>query len=393
MVGTTFCNYLGNILSPDLFVCEVKSIQSSETSFELIKPFESTNINIQSELVRFHLYQLLKDVCIKSGTSRRIDSQLQNSIGKFGMWINNIIVHLTNSGNDSQELNLLRNILRDFISDDDTQEQITKALSRPDWFNKWGYHYLLSLSLAHLTRQCHNFKDQGVQLYGNDTFQQLKDEAYQIFSTIQPPRPSLRAQVIRTSMSAYVNNSGGCFGPKCKIRLEDNTFVKLDKLTGNELVYQGDGVAGAKIKYIVQTEIPEGSKLMCQIENLIISEYHPMYDTNSGGWVFPNQLTNSKLVPINSMYNIVLESGHWVEIEGFRCVSLGHQLENFDSTNHILKHDYFGTNKVIDDLENFSKATCLMPSVPKIIRLFDYVVLRDNLTNLVVGIKPNIKLN
>jgi hypothetical protein len=282
-------------------------------------------------------------------------------------------------------------VLKDFVSVDDSQEQITKALSRHDWFFKWGYHYLLSLSLAHLTRQCHNFKDQGVQLYGNQMFTKLKDEAYDIFSTIRPPKPALNAQVIRTSMSAYVDTSGGCFGPDCKIKLANGNSVRLDQLDGNELVYQGDGIEGAKIKYIIKTEIPEGSKVMCRIDNLIVSEYHPIFDNVSEGWVFPIKLTCSKNFIMNHMYNIVLESGYWVEIEGFKCVSLGHKLKNFDSSNHILKHDYFGTIMVIRDLENFYKSTCLSnyTLIPKIIHIHDYVVLRDQSTNLVIGIKPN----
>jgi hypothetical protein len=386
MVGTTFCNYLGNILSPDLFVCNIKHIESSpDINSESIISFESIeNTYIRYELIRYHCYQILKNICIKSGSTRIIDSQSFNTIKQFEIWIKNIIQSTISPEN---YLNLLQNMLKDFVSDDDSQEQISKAISRSDWFNKWGYHYLLSLSLAHLSRQCHNFKDQGVQLYGSDLFQQIQSEAYQIFSSIQPPKPSLRAQVIRTSMSAYVNSSGGCFGPECKIKLANGSLIRLDNLIGNELVYQGEGNQGVKIKYIVKMDIDEGSKSMCLIDNLIISEYHPIFDLNSNEWVFPIQLTQSKEFEMNSMYNIVLESGYWVEIEGYKCVSLGHQLEHFDSTNKILKHDYFGTNKVIEDLEGFYNTSCLTQTIPKIIHLSDYLVLRDELTNLVMGIK------
>lgn len=390
MVGTTFCNYLANILSPDLFVCQIEPFELNIfTEHDLITSFDSLELNslVRYELIRYHCYELLKDVCIKAGTSRIIDNKSTSisNIKLFENWIKNLI-HPSNSTNYNM---LLKNLLKDFVSDDESQEQITKAISRPEWFNKWGYHYLLSLSLAHMTRQCHNFKDKGVQLYGNSMFQQLQNEAYQIFSTIQPPRPSLRAQVVRTSMSAYVDNNAGCFGPKCKIRLQDNTYKSLDKLDGSEIVWQGDGVEGAKIKYVIQTEIPNGKKSMCKINDIIISEYHPMFDVDSNGWVFPIQLSKSKQYKMNSMYNIILESGFWVEIEGFKCVSLGHQLNEFDQSNQILKHDYFGTQKVIKDLEDFSLITCLKPTIPKIIHIYDYIVLRDDLTNLVIGIKPN----
>lgn len=389
MVGTTFCNYLANILSPDLFVSQIKQIDTSSlTNYEQIVPFETIDDNIKYELIRYHTYLELKNICDKASSGRIIDYGAKAQLEQFGLWIKNLI-QINN--HPSNYLNLLTNLLKDWESVNENEAQITKAISRADWFKKWGYHYLLSLSLAHMTRQAHNFKDQGVQLYGSNMFNQLKDCAYQIFSTIQPPRPSRRTQVVRTTMSHYVNNDSGCFAPQCKIKLADGSLIPLNKLTGNEFVFQGVGVDGVKIKYIVKTEIEEGKKNMCKIGNLIISEFHPIsiFDTtNTDNWVFPINIKTPKEYKMNCMYNIVLESGYWVEIEGVRCVSLGHQLTEFNSSNMILKHDYFGTYKVIKDLEDFSRATCLMPSIPKIIHIFDYEIMRDEQTNLVIGIKP-----
>ena len=386
MVGTTFCNYLANILCPDISVPEITCVEldRSDQSDISISSFESITTTQQYELVRYHCYEILKQTCFESGLNRRLSIEITERINKFKLWIQVLLSNITDNSNTE----LFTLMLKDFVSQDDSQEQISKAIIRQDWFNKWGYHYLLSLSLAHLTRQCHNFKDQGVQLYGSSLFKELNDQVYQIFSTIQPPRPSLRAQVVRTSMSAYVDRSGGCFGSDCRIKLEDGTFKKLSQLNGAEIVFQGDGIEGAKIKYIVQTEIPTGNKSMCKIDDLIISEYHPVFDSNSNGWVFPINLVKSKEIKLSHMYNIVLESGFWIDIEGFKCVSLGHGLTHFDQSTQILKHDYFGTNKVIEDLENFSLSTCLITTVPKIIRIFDYETIRDPLTNLVSGIKP-----
>lgn len=371
MVGTVFCNYLANILSPDIFIPDIEKITCSTDSTDT--NFNQLDKLVQYELVRYHCYQILKDTCAKSGSVRRLGDDIIRQIKLFKVFIQNI---------DSPDSELLSNMIKDFVSADESHEQITKAISRADWFNKWGYHYLLSLSLAHLTRQCHNYKDQGVQLYGNTLFQSLQDQVYKIFSSIAPPRPSLRAQVVRTDMSAYVDRSGGCFGPECKIRLAGGFTKPLCELDGKELVYQGDGIECSKIKYIVCTEIPQGQKFMCKINELIISEYHPMYCTNSSGWVFPINLVKSEEIDINYMYNIVLESGFWIEIEGFKCISLGHNLTQFDSSNQILSHDYFGSSKVIDDLEKF-KVNC----DDKIIVLEDFIVLRSNVTNLVCAIK------
>ena len=377
MVGTTFCNYLANILSPDLTIPIITNINTNILS-DNIASFDSlTNIQ-QYELVRYHCYQILKEMCIKSGTIKKLDEYILTRILQFKTWIQHMLL-------DSNSNSIyLQNMLKDFVSDDDAQEQITKAVQKSEWFNKWGYHYLLSLSLAHLTRQCHNFKDQGVQVYGSSIFKNLQDQVYQIFSTIPPPRPSLRAQVIRTSMSAYVDSSGGCFAPGCKIRLIDNTFIELNKLYGDELVYQGKSIPGSKIKYIIKTRIPSNQISMCKINDLIISDYHPMFDPNSNGWVFPNQLVNPIIHDMEYMYNIVLESGFWIEIEGFNCVSLGHGLTLFNSTNTILFHDFFGTQKVINDIEQFK-----INNDDKIIILENYKIIRDSNTNLVIKIEKN----
>jgi hypothetical protein len=49
-------------------------------------------------------------------------------------------------------------LLKDWESINENEAQITKAISRADWF-----------------------KNQGVQLYGSNMFNQIKDCAYQIF--------------------------------------------------------------------------------------------------------------------------------------------------------------------------------------------------------------------
>jgi len=48
----------------------------------------------------------------------------------------------------------------------DLDGQISEALSRDDWYTKWGRHYIPSLAIAHSLQQCHNFKDPGVSFIG-----------------------------------------------------------------------------------------------------------------------------------------------------------------------------------------------------------------------------------
>merc|ERR1719329_1499421 len=68
-----------------------------------------------------------------------------------------------------------------------------EALSKDEWYAKWGVHYLPSLMCAHLSQQCNNFKDPGVQAYGGGLFANLRDEADDIFCSLPPPKPTARA--------------------------------------------------------------------------------------------------------------------------------------------------------------------------------------------------------
>jgi len=72
---------------------------------------------------------------------------------------------------------------------EDIQGQVSEALSREDWYSKWGVHYMPSLMCAHLSQTCNNFKDPGVQHYGGDLFQKLRDEADDIFISLPAPKP------------------------------------------------------------------------------------------------------------------------------------------------------------------------------------------------------------
>jgi len=73
---------------------------------------------------------------------------------------------------------------------EDLEGQVSEALSREDWYQKWGIHYLPSLMFGHLTQQCNNFKDAGVQNYGGELFQTLRDAADDIFLSLPPPTPA-----------------------------------------------------------------------------------------------------------------------------------------------------------------------------------------------------------
>lgn len=103
---------------------------------------------------------------------------------------------------------------------EDVTGQTGEALSRDDWWRKWGKHFLPSLRGAHLAQQCNNFKDPGVQVYGGSLFETIRDQADDVFNDLPPPKPTarptpaafssgVRAVAPPVSMAAYNDRYGG----------------------------------------------------------------------------------------------------------------------------------------------------------------------------------------
>merc|ERR1711971_1273094 len=76
---------------------------------------------------------------------------------------------------------------------EDAAGQSKEAVSRADWYRKWGCHYMPSIVFAHKTQQCDNFKDPGVQDYGGSLFKYILEEADKKFNSLPPPTPSARS--------------------------------------------------------------------------------------------------------------------------------------------------------------------------------------------------------
>lgn len=135
-----------------------------------------------------------------------------------------------------------------------------------------------------------------------------------------------------------MNTSGGCFDGDSTVELGSG-FVKRVK----DLV-KGDILAGNnKIVCIVKTKI-NGKVEMVKHNNMLITPWHPIRINKE--WVFPINITCSMDYELDYIYNIVLDSGHICRINYTEVVTLGH---NF-TDNNVVQHDYYGSDKVIQDL-------------------------------------------
>jgi hypothetical protein len=113
---------------------------------------------------------------------------------------------------------------------------------------------------------------------------------------------------------------------------------------------------------------------MCKIGDLILTPWHVTLNPLSNVWEFPNEFPDVENIQmtLDHVINLVLQNGHYVIIQGFKCVTMGHNLTSFDSSNINLYHPFFGTSSIIQCLNKFKSSPDDV-----IIYLDKYKVIRD----------------
>ena len=252
--------------------------------------------------------------------------------------------------------------LKDML--EDLTGQVTEATSRPGWFKKWGMHYLPSLGRAHLVQQCNNFKDPGVQHYGGELFQNLRDTADDIFCKLPPPVPSRGNQfsgsvgpggraaasnattASHIDMSSYNNRGNPCFHGDSMVQLANGYFKPVRRIMKGDVVVNARGET-SNVRCVVRTLCKGGSHPLVKLEGLLITDYHPV--RFGGEWHFPVSLARSEVVPCDAIYSFVLDARHTMMIGGVECVCLGH-----DFKEAVVRHEFFGSPRVIEALRRFN---------------------------------------
>ena len=221
----------------------------------------------------------------------------------------------------------------------DITGQVMEAVSSKTHFERWGRHYLLSLSSAHARQVANNCKDPGVQEYGGPVFRAIRDSIEDVFLSIPPPVPSHRmnpAVAVPVDMGAYMDDNGPCFGGGGLVAMHDGSLKMVSCVRKGDVV-----IGGYTVVCVVRTERPTRLSL---VGSLLVTDWHPIR-AGAGGWAFPCMVPGATTAASDAVYNFVLDKGHEVTIEGTACVTLGHGLEG-----DVVSHAYFGTSRVVDDL-------------------------------------------
>jgi len=251
----------------------------------------------------------------------------------------------------------------------DISGQIMEGLEEKA-YQRWGRHFIPSLCRAHLLQQCNNFKDPGVQHYGGKLFRSIRETAEELFVKLPPPKPSIH-KVKSTysyssssstggssksvpapapapvSMDYYYNCGGGCIGSEGKVLMPDNSFRLVKDIRKGDYVKLPNGESAQVICVTKTTLNPRDKVPLVLLESsLVITPWHPVLMKNK--WSFPCQIGQPWNMAITTdVFNFVLEKGHIMTVNGIDCVTLGHGF-----IDDVVKHAYFGTEEVINDLKS-----------------------------------------
>ena len=229
----------------------------------------------------------------------------------------------------------------------DISDQTTEALTRQDWYTRWGKHYLLSLKRAHLLQQCSNFKDPGLQHYGGNLFNKIRDVADDIFIRIPPPEPKMNPTTTVSapliSMSRYHNCAGPCFSGESLVLLPNSTQKRVDQLAKGDFIKTPTLVG--QIACVLKTHCFKGRTNLVNLNGLGITPWHPV--RMEGKWKYPCELSEPTEVDCVAVYSFVLEKTYEeiIIVNNIECATLGHGY-----TGDVIGHPYFGSNKVREDI-------------------------------------------
>lgn len=331
--------------------------------------YKSNTYNINNDVLsrinsNIHFNQeYLRNICVEN--IRKMINAMTIANQDEALYIFNETIKLLQ---ESPKTPLVNGLLINFKGDEKTQGQVFLAITNFVYYKRWGEFYLDQLSRSLNQQIKPNFKDQGC-LFGGSTFENIVDNASDIFDNLTPPIPSLIVNQqsdyrglggINTqstpsfNMSVYNDPHGGCFDSNSRIRMADGSSKLAKDIKKNDIVMtlsynngydQDDDIyCLANVVCVIETKIMQGMRKMCKIDDLDITPWHPIKYNNK--WVFPESIISSTLIHCESMITLVLDNHHIILVNDIPTITLGHNY-----TIDVLNHPFYGTYAVIDFLQ------------------------------------------
>lgn len=260
-------------------------------------------------------------------------------------------------------------LAKDLVDDEANHGQVCKALANPTWWAQWGAHYLRAFASAHQNQICANFKDQSLQAYTEPLFCQLRSEIEQIYADLPVPSPSLsnfRGNAQQFQQSTYTP-TGPCFGGDGRVNLLNGIWKFIKDLRAGDVISNSDGDT-ATIQCIIRTKVQGGSTWMVRRGDMLVTPYHPVRIGQQKRWVFPADVSEPQLLPIDFVYNFVLDRKHIITISGQDSITLGHGFVG----NPVVEHPFFGTDAIVQHLKTLPGWSIGFVEIERYAPIFDH---------------------
>jgi hypothetical protein len=249
----------------------------------------------------------------------------------------------------------------------DPKGQISMAC-KPEYFSKWGCHYLPSLAGAHSRQMCNSFKDPGPLMYGADSplFIKCRDRLDNAFDSIEAPKPSnYTTYTGPIHMSMYNSSSNPCFSGCTRVALagpvddvsraetKDGNTVRVGQLRAGMRVQTPKGPR--RVVAVLKTRVR--AENMCQIGSLLVTPWHPIKRADDQpAWTFPEHVRHRRVRYTGSIYSVLLErdsdpDAHAVMVGGVWGVTLGHGMtrrgSDTDTVQDVRAHPFLGDYNLV----------------------------------------------
>lgn len=325
----------------------IVSITHNGTNIPLVDGRPSVIVSAKSDLI-----DAIK-ICILNGGPNSFENLYRKYIGTDGL---EVLCDIKPSGDPTER---------------------GQVIMAPDYYQKWGKHYLRAYLRAQEQEQCMNFKDMGLQRFGGSIFHALQKDGDDVFASLPPLeasgyKPNSQhygggaVQVAPVNMGTVFNNPrGGCFAPGTRVKIitQDSTsYQPIETLRRGNIVYTPSGPA--QVEYLVEIGFNDSQNQMSRVGNLLITPWHPI--NQNGEWVYPANIYETTTYNMPKLYNLILSNGHVVEVNGVLSCTLGHGIRYMP----VIGHPYFSNKSaIINDLSTLPGFTSGLPVFTNLVQL------------------------
>ena len=173
-------------------------------------------------------------------------------------------------------------------------------------------------------------------------------------------------------MSYLDKMQNGCFTGDCLIKMSNGTEKKVSDIKKDDIV-QG----GFNVKAIIITPVNKEVEMVVFTRGLKITPWHPII--KNGVWSFPSNLFEAKKEPCDELYTILLDTYFNFNLNGSWVIGIGHNYKV-----GILSHNYFGSQKIVNDLMSQSDWANGMVTINS------SQFVRDYITHNIIGISFDV---